>query len=744
MMAAFSSRKPEGLRLPRSLASRRPEGLRLPGLLAEGLRLPWLLAVALVAGSLQASGQAQQPAQPAQPIFRTSTRLIVTTVAVRDRETGRPIEGLTAKDFVVTEDNMPQDIAFVEFQRLEDQTPLPPLSSVTLADALPAAPPPASDVPAVVNATITPPPPGDERFRNRRLIILYFDLSATPPPDQIRAYDAALKYLDSQMTPADLVAIMTYGGGAVRVKQDFTADRAKLREVIYVLVYGEDKDGDGERDPEDPSTAFGQNDAEFNIFNTDRQLSALQTAVRMLRPFPEQKSLVFFASNLRLNGTDNNAQLRATTNAAIQANTLIFPVDARGLVASAPLGDANVRSPGGIGMFTGALAQRATANFQRGQDTLYALAKDTGGKAFFDFNDLSLGIKQAADAQTSYYIIGFYSTHTANDGKYRRVQVRLASAELQARVEVTARPGYFADKEWAKQSTADRERQLEEAMMLENPITDVPIALELNYFQLNSAEYFIPVAVKIPGSELELARRRGAKRLLLDVLVEVKDDYGSTQQNIRDRIESDLSQANAELMSTRPIQYETGFTLLPGKYVIKFLVRDAEAGRVGTFQTAFVIPNLNRELKKLAISSVVLGSQRQAMNEALFSVKTTDKNNVGNPLIVGGEKLLPSVTRVFSAQRELFVYLQAYERNSTEAQDPLIAFATFYKDGVKAFETQPVAVTDGMNPRSKAVPIRLSIPLQGLPPGRYDTQVTVLEPAGQKVAFWQAPIAIVP
>jgi VWFA-related protein len=708
----------------------------------EGLRLPWLLVVALVAGSLQASGQAQQPAQQAQPVFRTSTRLIVTTVAVRDRD-GKPIEGLTAKDFIVTEDKQQQDIAFVEFQRLDDQAPLPPLSTVTLADALP--PPPAAaqqDVAPIVQQAIAVPASGDERFRNRRLIILYFDLSATPPPDQIRSYDAALKYLDTQMTPADLVAIMTYGGGAVRVKQDFTADRAKLREVIYVMVYGEDKDGDGERDPEDPSTAFGQNDAEFNIFNTDRQLSALQTAVTMLRPLPEQKSLVFFASNLRLNGTDNNAQLRATTNAAIRANVQIFPVDARGLVASAPLGDANVRSPGGIGMFTGALAQRATSTFARSQDTLFALAKDTGGKAMFDYNDLSLGIKQAADAQTSYYIIGFYSTHTANDGKYRRVEVRLANQGLQA--ELTHRPGYFADKEWAKQSTADRERQLEEAMMLENPITDVPIALELNYFQLNSAEYFIPVAVKIPGSELELARRRGAKRLLLDVLVEVKDDYGSTQQNIRDRIESDLTQANAELMSTRPIQYETGFTLLPGKYVIKFLVRDAEAGRVGTFQTSFIIPNLNRELKKLAISSVVLGSQRQAMNEALFSVKTTDKNNVGNPLIVGGEKLLPSVTRVFSTQRELFIYLQAYERNSTEAQDPLIAFATFYKDGVKAFETQPVAVTEGMNPRSKAVPIRLSIPLQGLPPGRYDTQVTVLEPAGQKVAFWQAPIAIVP
>jgi len=699
-----------------------------------------LLTLGLVlAGTLQVSGQQAQ--SPAQPVFRATQRLIVTTVTVRDRD-GRPIEGLTASDFIVTEDNERQDIAFVEYQRLEDQQPLPPLTSmVTLADATPDTPP--ADLPAVVQADrIAAPQPGDDRFRNRRLIILYFDLSATPPPDQIRAYDAALKYMDSQMTPADLIAIMTFSGGAVRVKQDFTDDRAKLREVIYVLVYGEDKDGDGERDPEDPSTAFGQNDAEFNIFNTDRQLSALQTAIAMLRPFPEQKSLVFFTSNLRLNGTDNNAQLRATTNAAIRANVQLFPVDARGLVAMAPLGDATQRSPGGIGMFTGALAQRAMATFQRSQDTLYSLAKDTGGRAMFDFNDLSLGIKQAADAQTSYYIIGFYSTHPANDGKFRRVRVSLANQGLQA--DLTYRQGYYADKEWAKQSTADRERQLEEAMMLENPITDIPIALELNYFQLNRAEYFVPLSVKIPGSELEIARRRGAQRLQLDFLIEVKDDYGVTQQNMRDRMEIRLTDENAAALSTRPIQVENGFTLLPGKYVIKFLARDAEVGRIGTYQTAFTIPNLNREEKRLPISSVVLASQRQALSDALFSVRTTDKNNVGNPLIIGGEKLLPSVTRVFSAQRDMYIYLQAYERNETEAQDPLVAFATFYKDGVKAFETQPVAVTDGMFGRANAVPIRLSVPLQGLPTGRYDCQVTVLEPNGQKVAFWQAPIAIVP
>jgi VWFA-related protein len=363
---------------------------------------------------------------------------------------------------------------------------------------------------ALVQPGITVPSSGDARFRDRRLLILLFDLSDPYGPDQQRMFDGARTYLERQMTAADLVAIMTLRNGAVRVKQDFTDDRKKLGAVIDVQEHGEDADGDGVLDFQDFSSAFGQDDQEFNVFGTDRKLAALQSAVTMLRPLPEQKSLVFFTSRLALNGTDNNAQMRATTNAAIRANVQIFPVDARGLVAMAPLGNANQRSPGGTGMFTGVLAQQAITRFQKSQDVLFALAKDTGGKAFVDYNDLSVGVQQAASAQTSYYIIGFYSSHTEKDGKYRRVDVKLADRGLEA--ELAFRPGYYADKEWAKQNRVERERQLEEALMLEDPITDITIALELNYFQISRSEYFLPVSAKIPGSELELAKRRAAEQ----------------------------------------------------------------------------------------------------------------------------------------------------------------------------------------------------------------------------------------
>jgi VWFA-related protein len=693
----------------------------------------WLtcgLAIAAIAAA-GTRAQQRQDAPPGGVTFRSSTRLVVQTVTVKDRD-GRPVEGLTATDFAVSEDGQPQDIAFVEFQRLEG-TPVQPLE----ATAAPVGPPPATVAP-VTERQIAVSRPGDIRYQDRRLLVFYFDLSAMPPPDQARAYSNALKYIDTQMTRDEMIAVIVFSGGGVRVRQDFTDNRPLLREVIQRLIYGDDLDGDGIPDNPDPGTAFGQNDAEFNIFNTDRQLAALQTAVTMLRPLPEQKALVYFGSGLRLNGSDNQAQLRATINAAVKANVAIHPIDARGLVAQAPLGDASRPSPGGLGMFTGRLADNSLGNLQRSQDTLYALAKDTGGTAMFDFNDLSLGIAQAARSLTSYYVLGYYTSNLAEDGKFRRVRVTLTGGRNAA---LTYREGYYADKTFAKFSNADKERQLEDALLLDDPVTDIPIALEVNYFQLNRAEYFVPVAVKIPGSELALARRRGAARTLIDFIGEVKDDFGITQQNVRDKLDIRLDDQTAAQLAMRPIQYETGFTLLPGKYVIKLLARDAETGRIGTYQTAFTIPNLNREETRLPISTVVLSSQRVPMAEALYNVKGAGQDT--HPLVTNGQKLLPSVTRVFRRGRDLQVFLQAYERSATSTQ-PLVAFASFFVGEQKVFETPPYTVTEGLQERSKAVPVNFSVPLTSLMPGRYDCQITVLEPGGQKVAFWRAPIVIVP
>jgi VWFA-related protein len=684
-----------------------------------------------VGAHAQQIGQNAPAGGNAPATFSTSSQLVIETVNVKDKN-GKPLEGLTAKDFTVTEDGGEQSIRFFEFQKVpEGAEPEPPLTTAS------------APLRRLPETQITAERPGDFRYQNRRLLVLYFDMTAMPPPDQLRAITAAEKFIRTQMTPADRMALMRFEGGAVRVASDFTDNRERLLSILQTMIVGESQGlNENVSDDSTPDTgaAFGQDDSEFNIFNTNRQLSALQTAAKMLGQLSEKKSVLYFASGLRLNGVDNQAQLHATINAAVRAGVSFWPIDARGLVAEAPLGDATLGSPGGKGMYTGASALSVTTNFQQSQDTLFALASDTGGKALLDNNDLAMGIAQAQKNVSSYYILGYYTTNPALNGKFRRVKITLnggVSATLDYR------QGYFAGKTFGKFTAVEKERQLEDALMLGDPITELTIAMEVDYFQLNRAEYFVPVVVKIPGRELALARKGGAERTLIDFIGEIKDDYGSTIQNVRDKADIKLSGETAAKLAKQPIEYDTGFTLLPGKYTIKFLARDAETGRIGTYETPFVIPNLNKEEKRIPVSSVVLSTQRVDLKEAIYNaLKNKDQAEATNPLVQNGQKLIPSVTRVFSKSRQLYVYLQAYEPAAATTQ-PLVAFVTFYRGQTKVFETPPRSVTGGLNNRLKTMPLRFDLALDQLAPGAYNCQVTVLDPTGQKAAFWQAPIMIV-
>ena len=710
----------------------------------------WLTAVLLLATlGLAIGASAQQIGTNAGQgptdayTLTVKSQLVIETVVAKDKQ-GNFIGGLTAKDFNVTEDGVPQTIRFCEHEKLP-----------TTANPLPLTPSDEEEITIykrLARTQLAPEEPEHARYKDHRLLAMYFDMTAMRPDDQLRALAAAEKFIRTQMTAADLISILRFSGGSVDVLQDFTADRNRLLSILQTMIVGEGQgtvESVDDASSADTGAAFGQDDSEFNIFNTDRQLSALQTAAKMLGQMNEKKSLIYFASGLRLNGVDNQAQLHATIDAAVRAGVSFWPVDARGLVAGAPLGDATQGSPGNAGMYSGAAAQAVTDKFQQSQDTMYSLAADTGGKALFDNNDLTRGIVQAQRSISDYYIVGYYTTNTAQNGHFRKVKITVDPA-LTANLEY--RQGYYANKEFARFTIADKERQLEDALMLGDPVTDLTIAMEINYFQLNRAEYFVPIVVKIPGRELALAKKFGAEHTLIDFVCEIKDEItGITVSNVRDNVNIKLSDATAAELARRPVEYDSGFTLTPGRYTIKFLARDDETGRIGTYQTTFVIPNLNKETKRVPISSVVLSSQHIDMKDALYNAtkgKDAAKDDAANPLISNGLKLVPSVTRVFNTDRDLFVYLQAYGGYAStdspgKSATPLIAFVSFYREQKKVFETSPIAVVPRQGSRLGVVPLSFSIGLGGLASGRYDCQVSVLDPAEHRVAFWQGPIMLV-
>ena len=682
-----------------------------------------LLAIAGARATPQERSTSTQP-----PTFRGQTTVVVQNVIARDSQ-GRVVEGLTAGDFTVLENGQPQEIAFVSFQSL---SPVPggPILQQRIEPALPLDPAARAAV-----SRIHIPARDDTTYDDRRLLVMYFDLSRMAQGDRARAFRDAAAFVQTRMTASDVIAVMGVRDGVLRVRQDFTADRPRLLEVLTAMMNGDDFDGDGTPDLDSIGSDFGQNDGEFNAFHTDRRFAALQSAISMLQPMPQQKALLYFASGLTAASVDNAAQYLAVVNSAVRANVSINPIDVRGLVALSPIGGASRPSPDGMSVFTGEAAENSMRGFLASQDTLYSLAKDTGGKAMVDSNDLADGIAQAAATLPGYYMVGYYSVNTAVDGAFRRVQVRLTGNR---RADLAQRPGYYADKAWPRLTEAEREQRLSEAFRLENPVTDIPLSVEVDYFKLNGSEYYVPVTAKLPGGELTLLRNRGAATTEIDFYTEVKDDHRVTHSNVRDRLPLRLVEPSARLPQ-QPIHYQTGFTLLPGNYVLKLLARDLVTGRIGTFQARFTIPNLDNDADALPISTVVLSNQRVPLGSELAAVKNSAAEAV-DPLIEQKQRLLPSVTRVFNRYRPFIVYLQAYQPHASTAT-PVAAYVTFFRNGEKIY-TARVVQRDWTTPDSRAVPIRFALSIAHLPPGEYDCQVTVVDPGSQKAAFWRAPIVV--
>jgi len=685
------------------------------------------LRAAVLFLAVAAVGQESGPAAR----FTSTTNLVVVNVFVRDGS-GAPIEGLTKEDFSILEDGKPQKLSVFEYQRLELE-PAPAPAAPVASDAAPK---------AVRQAAITPSAPGQVRYKDRRLLALLFDFSSMPPADQIRSQQAGLKFLRQYMTPNDLVSIMTFGND-LKVVQDFTGDRELLEQIISGFRAGEASElseeaetGDTESGA-DTGAAFVADETEFNIFNTDRKLSALETAAKMLSSLPEKKALVYFASGVGKTGTENQSQLLATVNAAVRSNVSFYPVDARGLVAAPPGGDASQAAPRGTGIFSGQAQRQQRERFNDQQETLYTLAADTGGKALLDTNDLSEGIVQAQQDIRSYYIVGYYSSNPQRDGRFRRIQVRLAG---QTKAKLDYRSGYFAPKDFREFNSSDKERQLEEALLLEDPVTDLPLALEIDYFRASRQRYFVPVSVKISGSEIELERKGANEVTEFDFIGQVRDLKGRLVASVRDAIGVKVRGANRE---HRSFQYETGFTVPPGEYTLKFLTRENQTGRMGTFEAPFTVPDLEAEQKSLRLSSVVWSNQREPLSAAVGAAERRKTLIAEHPLVAGGQKLIPNVTRVFRTDQSLYVYFEVYDAGVPPARTAdVTAEISFYRGKVKKFQSDPVVAERASRPGVYA--FQLQIPLKELAPGRYTCQINVIDQGARKFAFRRSPLVLLP
>jgi VWFA-related protein len=706
---------------------------------------------------------------PAQDvIFRAQTRLVVVDVNVKDKN-GAPVPNLTAADFEVTEDGKKQNISQFEFEKLTNDAlaAIPaetsPTQLVERAKPAPAKPAPAAapKAEAPKNGTngtgeTESTQPGASARKDKRLLAMFFDQSTMQQFDQIRAQENAAKFIREQMTSSDMIEIMTYGN-KLTVVEDFTNDRERLLAAVKKLVVGEGSGLAGGTDSAaegDDSGGFTQDDSEFSLFNTDRELAALEDAIKKLAAFPEKKGLLYFSGGISKSGISNQAQLKSTEAAANRANVSIYAMDVRGLQAEAPGGDASTASPRGTSMFTGSGQQGRRDSRNDTQETLATLAADTGGKFLLDDNDLTVGMQQAQADMSSYYILAYYSSNSADDGKYRHISVRVTNAQVASNLKpLDYRNGYYANKQFQKFTSADKEQQLQEALTLGDPVNDLPIVLEPDYFRVANNRYFVPISVKIPGSEIGLKKANGLNTTDFDFVTQVLDSKGKTPQNlpnwvtlgVKDQIPVKLKDADAALLEKRSFQYNTGLTLPPGDFVIRFLARENQSGKMGLFETKFTIPDLALE-KSLKLSSVVFSSQKDAVTAAVGTAGNDKRTTANDPLVENNQRIVPSVTNVFRHDQMLYVHFEVYDpaMDATAKTPSLAAEMDLFQGARKVYTSPPVNVNKVITTRPGVAPFNFTVPLDKLPSGRFTAQITVIDETGHKFAFKRGQIAILP
>ena len=700
------------------------------------LIIPVALATALLA---QTSPPAAAPPRDAPtPVFKSNSNLVIVDITVKDKS-GNLIRGLKQDDFTVYEDGKAQKISVFEYQEITME-PEPP-EELKLSDEM--------KLPEAPKTEITSPTPGQIHFKDKRLMVFYFDFSSMAIPEQLRAQDAALDYLQKFITKDDLTAIILYTSTPV-VLTDFTDDRDILTNVIRQLPIGEASElaglaDTGDVNGEDTGAAFVADETEFNVYNTDQKLNAIGRVAKMLKSFPEKKALVYFSSGVSGTGMENEAQLEATINLAEKANMSIFPIDARGLMAAPPGGDASKGASRGSGIFNGSAYNSQRSAVNASQDTLNSLAADTGGKMFVDSNNIALGIENVQRAMGSYYLIGYYSNNDKEDGKYRKISYKLNSKIAGAKLE--GREGYYADKNWQKMNGEDKEYQLTQALSAGDPVTDIPLVLQLDYFRISPTAYYVPASIRVPGSAVAIAQKGGAAETQLDFAGQVQDDTHAAVGNVRDNIKIKLDGANAERATKGTYQYDAGFTLQPGTYHLKFVVRENISGKMGTFETKFVVPDLSADTSGLKLSTIIWSNQRNPVTSAVGTAERASRQTLAaNPLVVGNEKVIPNVTKVFRRSQMLYVNFDVYDAQpdpaDAKARRVKVSMSLFNKNGVRAFEVGPIDATQVAPSRPEAVPVQFQVPLKDIPPGEYTSQITAVDEVGRRFAFPRARLVV--
>jgi VWFA-related protein len=724
--------------------------------MAVTARLPVLGALLISTVTLSAQQPAQGPPQDT-PVFRTSADLVTIDAVVVDDE-GKPVTNLTRDDFDVTVAGKHQTLDQAVYVRTQDQPRM-------LAAARAATAPHGLAGSTASRALKTTGPSPDQVARTIAIVVDDLGLSFRSVFDVRNAID---RYIDTQIEPGDLVAIIRTAGG-MGVLQQFTTDKRLLHRAADRLQWDfRSRQGLGavgaftaEAGTSDGS-GFDTVDDLRNTLASVGSLSALEFISQGLSDLPGRKSIILFSEgfnlifNDRLTGTERiwkeMARMLSRANAA---GVVINTIDARGLTAGAlpggqfpnpndwrtrdgfrnptiqtPEGTPTLGSGNGFldapGHLMGAADTTTGRRFIGSQESLDFIAGQTGGFAFRDNNDLNLGVTRILDDQQGFYLLGY----TAPTGAPRsgwdqnRVKVRVKRHGLHVR----ARQGFFGPLDMREPAHTPADPLVMSAV---SPFGSGGITVRLTslFGHDATAGPYVRSLLFIDPADLHFdVNATGRHTARLQVLLMAIGDNGQVVDGWRREVPLALTDENFHRITERGIVVTVRSSVkTPGPYQLRAAVEDLTSKAVGSASQFLEVPDVGRG--QLALSGVLLKGTTGD------STTIQGESNPGVPAGLADPVLFEPEVRVLSPGTQATYAYEIYDGLKDDNPDLQMATAVI-RDGKVVYQSPftPVTATPRAGDKVRTIPIAGTLTLgRDMPAGPYTLEVIVRRQHGKKL-----------
>jgi VWFA-related protein len=712
----------------------------------------------------------QQPKSPAtpspeEPVLRLETELVQIDMVVVDKN-GKLVRDLKREDFELYEDGQRREIS--HFAEGSSVKPAKWLSTEKRKPGTEAGPEAVAEVSA------------------GRYIVLAVDDFHLAAENLLFTKRALTKFVTDQMVPGDQVALITTSG-SIGLFQQFTNEKSVLERAINrlnvqnrtvtspmdiprITDYQAERIDRGDPDaleiavqeilrlePQPPTPAGGgggrnnggaagggvtpreraaqqaQSKARMivaqNAHYTKATLGTLENVIRSLRSLPGRKLMVLVSDGFFLGGNSSSQtyDIRRITDAATRSGLVIYGIDARGLVATPLGGDA--ADPGFFDVTTaGARARVELSAIDAKRDGMNALAVDTGGKLFFNSNDLNAGLQRVLDDNEVYYVLAFEPVVSRRDGRFHQLEVRVSD---RPQLKVRTRKGYLAaldekiEKPAAKQKPKSPEKLAQEAKAVKEkeirrglgslfPLRDLPIDLTADFADFAEAGASAMVNAHIDVRPLNFQPGEGGThRAQLDLMVVLFNEQGKVETSYGDSVSLNIKEANLERVRNSGVGYRKVLPLKPGFYQARIAVREAGGGQVGSASKWVEIPDLNK--KQLTLSSVFL------------TPALSEKNVKSETAQPGYQMEAISVTRKFKRDSELDFLIFAYNAQRDKKPPDLVIQPQVYAGSKLVLATPVAKISLPENIDQQRIPYAARLSLDAFTPGEYELKLVVID-----------------